>query len=274
VLQLGQLDLIVIAEPVGQCDAFVPDFAGGEFLRVDCFFQLVDFRADLLGLAGPLGPLAAKLVAVLDQSGRLGDEGFLVEVEFGDFGLGLEDVPLRLPEAAEPLSELLAVFGHRPLAFLPALLELSPPAAKVLEPFLALGQLDLNLGRIAVVYLPLGFEAFYLAAEFGQAGFHFGQGGLRLVSSGLDFRQGPRGRLVLCRRRLEFRLPHAALPVELNPPLFGRGDCVAVSGEYVEGLPVFGRASLDPLPLLGDLLFRLFQGGLGPADVGFQRVQL
>ena len=50
VLQFGQFDAVILAQPVGQGRAFVADFVGRQILGVDFILELADFGADFLDL--------------------------------------------------------------------------------------------------------------------------------------------------------------------------------------------------------------------------------
>ncbi len=65
VLQFGQLDAVILAEPVGQGLALVADFVGGQLPGVDLLFDLAAPRASLLDLG-------VQLVALLLAGPRAG----------------------------------------------------------------------------------------------------------------------------------------------------------------------------------------------------------
>ena len=52
-LQLGQFDAVILAQPVGQAGPLVADFVGGQIGGVNLLLQLADPAADLLDLGRP-----------------------------------------------------------------------------------------------------------------------------------------------------------------------------------------------------------------------------
>ena len=71
--------------------------------------------------------------------------------------------------ALAALGQLLAAFGDGPVAFLPAFLELPHAGVQVPQPLLALGQFDLDLGRLAAARpAAAASSASICSAELGQ----------------------------------------------------------------------------------------------------------
>jgi hypothetical protein len=84
----------VLASCSSSESSIVADFAGGQVLRVDLFFEAADSRSDFLGFGAQFRPLHAKGFACLDEPDGLRGKVLLPQIKLGDLSLGAENVPL------------------------------------------------------------------------------------------------------------------------------------------------------------------------------------
>ena len=221
VLELGQLDAIVFAEPGGKGFALQADLVGGKVAGVQLLLDLAAAQAGPLDLGVQLIALLLEGFALLHEADDLGSKGFLAKIQVGKLRLGPQDVPARGLRPLNAKLQLLAAFVDRAAAFLAGFVELPQPQAQAPQALLALGQLDLGFRRFAIAGLPLAFQAGHLLLKAGQAGFHLGEAGLVSPAFLAGFGQPCHGRIVLHRRGPEFAVQRRPLLTELGPPLLG-----------------------------------------------------
>ena len=70
--KLGQFDAVIFAQAAFERGAFVANFAGGQVLGVQFFFEFVDFRAVALGDLGDVRCVRCGIVRAAAEVRRLG----------------------------------------------------------------------------------------------------------------------------------------------------------------------------------------------------------
>jgi len=144
--------------------------------------------------------------------------------------------------------------------FFAALLEMPQSRLEIAESFLALGQLDLDLGRLTFALRPGSFESSDLLVELSELRFQRLQRCLELGLTPLYVGQSGGGVLVLLFGGRGFLLKGVALPGELLASLAGGGSLEATLGKRV-GCLGFGPAVFDQC-ILGGGEFGLLRGDL------------
>ena len=172
------------------------------------------------------------------------------------------------------LGQMLAGFVDGPAALLAAFLELPHAGLKVPRPFLALGQLDLDLGRLAAGGHAKPLQPIDLLAQLHQLRLHLAQAGVELFAVLLGVGQAAQGGRVLIGGAVQFGFQRRPLLVELGSPLLGGGDRHAVLGQGVERLLAFRGSPVELLLLGGDLFGQLGDGLLGRVDGGLRLAEL
>ena len=239
-LELGQFDAVVLAEPGGEGLAFQADLVGGQVPGVELLLDLAAPRAGPLDLGVQLVALLLEGLAPIHEADGLGGEGLLAKIQVGKLRLGPQDVPARGLGPLDAKFQLLAALVDRAAAFLAGFVELPQAQAQAPQTLFALGQLDLGFRRIAIAGLPLAFQAGDLLLEAGQAGFHLGQAGLVSLAFFAGLGQPRHGRIVLHRGGPEFAVQRRPLLLELGPPLLGGRQLHAMFGQGF-GSPGDGR---------------------------------
>ena len=271
VLQLGQLDAVILAQPVGQ------RWSARGGLR----WRPARRRASSLPACGSgrgsseSRPASAprcwlQRLALVDQPDGLRGEGLLAEVEVGDFGLGPQDVPPRGLGPLGALGQMLAGFVDGPLAFLAALLELPHAGLEVPQPLLALGQFDLDLGGLAVGRQAAALQPVDLLAELGRVRLPVSaRPASMLFSLFPGFGQAAAGRRRAAAGRRAVRGPATA---RCWSNWLRRSSAAVMATRFSASastmLLVFGRAPIDQPLLGGDLLVQLGQVALRRVDRG------
>ena len=169
-LQLGQLDAVILAQPVGERGSFVAHFAGGQVLGVQAGFELADLgRAMRCDLRGQVCAVRVPLVALGDPGVRLRGEAFLAQVELGQLAFGGQNLAFGLPQPLQRHGQLGAAVGQCPAALLLIALELALLCPQVGEPLFAFDDLDLGGVRLALHALRDSVPARCRADAFGDA---------------------------------------------------------------------------------------------------------
>ena len=233
VLQFGQLDAVVLAEPVGQAVALVADFVGGQVGGVDLLFQLADPAADLLDLRRKRAALLLERLAPVDQADGLRGEGLLAEVEVGDFGLGPEDVPARRPRRRwriRPDARGPRRWPARALARLSSNCRMRAWRFRSRSSLLANSTLISVVSRSAASAAAL--QPSICSAEPAETRLHLGQRRRRSAFASAGPRPGGRtAASCCCWASCSSRSSDGPLLVQLAAPLLGGGDGHAVLGQ-------------------------------------------
>ncbi len=201
-------------------------------------------------------PLFVQSLALVDQADRLSGDRLLAEIEVGDLAFGPQNVEAGSLGALGAFGEVFTGLLDGPPTLLLVLLELPGAGLEVSQPLLALGQLDLDFGRLMVGRQPAALDALDLLVELGKARFHLGKRGVDLLSLSAGLRQTASGGFVLGLGVVQFAIQRGPLLVQLGASLFGGRDGHSVLRQGIQGLLVFGRATVDEALPGGDLLLQ------------------
>ena len=102
----GQVDAVILAEPLDQGVALDADLVGGQVLDVEAFLDFADLAPQPLGLGGQFGPLLLEQLALVDVLDGLAGERLLAEIKLGNLRFRPQDVPSRGLGSAEAVGQL------------------------------------------------------------------------------------------------------------------------------------------------------------------------